>query len=217
MGVSFKFLQFLLFCTFSVHLFATDKIVVSGLFKDKAIVSINGKQRVLSVGVPSAEGIMLISANSEEAVIEVNNQKIHYKLGGHIGSAFKEPSGGNTVSIAPNHMGMYHVNGSINKFQAEFLVDTGATLIAMNSVHAKHFNLDYKRIGEQSVASTASGIVEIYIIDLATVLVGDIKLYNVKAAVHEGRFPEIILLGNSFLNRVKMERKGQLLKLQSIQ
>lgn len=201
-----------------MHLFATDKIVVSGLFKDKAIITINGKQRVLSVGVPSTDGITLISANSEEAVIEVDKQKKTYTLGGHIGSVFTEPLGGNTVSIVPDRMGMYHVNGSINKFHAKFLVDTGATLIAMSSVHAKRFNLgNYQRTGERSVASTASGIANIYVIELATVLVGDIKLNNVKAAVHEGNFPEIILLGNSFLNRVKMERKGKLLQLESMQ
>ena len=215
-SVLFRLLPLLVLCTVSMHLFATDKIVVSGLFKDKAIITINGKQKVLSVGVPNA-GVTLISANSEEAVIEVNNEKMHYKLGGHIGGDFKGPVGGNTVAIAPDRMGMYHVNGSINNFQTEFLVDTGATLVAMNSAHAKRFNLDYKGTGQPSKAETASGIVDTYVVDLATVVVGDIKLHNVKASVLEGMFPNTILLGNSFLNRVKMQRKGQILQLESTQ
>ena len=55
-----------------IHAYAVGKIKVVGLFKDKAIVTIDGKQRVLSKGKTSPEGILLISANSREAVIEID-------------------------------------------------------------------------------------------------------------------------------------------------
>ena len=45
-------------------------------------------------------------------------------------------------------------------------------------------------------------------------MVGGIKLHDVQAAVHDDDFPRTILLGNTFLGRVKMIREGQMLKLE---
>lgn len=197
-----------------MHVFAADKIVVSGLFKDKAIVTINGKHTVLTVGKPTPEGIELISANANEAIIEANQQRKKYSLDRSISSNFVGYQGGETISIAPDRAGMYRVNGSINGFQVTFLVDTGATLISMNEEHAKRFGLDYKSKGKQGVSETASGLSPIYIVNLDTVMVGGIKLNDVRAAVHEGSFPKIILLGNTFLGRLRMNREGQILTLE---
>lgn len=206
-------LAFLLF-TLSMSTLAADKITVSGLFKNKAIININGKQRLLTVGQTSPEGIILISANIREAVIEIDGNRTTYQLGGHISSQFKSPESGTIVHIAPDNGGMYRVNGSINGFQVKFLVDTGATLIAMNKHHAKRIGINYKFKGDTGFAQTASGISKIYLVDLKTVMVGGIKLHDIKASVHDDDFPKIILLGNSFLSRVKMNRDGQMLKLE---
>ena len=198
----------------STNVSAVEKITVSGLFKDKAIVTIDGKQRLLTIGKPSPEGVVLISANAKEAVIEVNGEQKTYTLGHHMGSSFKKSTGGKTVSIAPDRSGMYEVNGSINEFQVKFLVDTGATFISMNGNHAKRIGINYKVEGEKALSETASGLSDIYIVSLKTVMVGGIKLHDVQASVHDGDFPRTILLGNTFLGRVKMIREGQMLKLE---
>lgn len=203
-----------LLLTSSIDLFAIDKITVSGLFKDKAIIGINGKQRILKIGRSSPEGIVLISANTQEAVIEINGEQKTYRIGSHISSSFAKPTAGAIVHVAPDRGGMYRVNGSINGFQIKFLIDTGATLIAMNKHHAKRIGINYKLSGEPGFAETASGVSQIYLVNLETVMVGDIKLHNIQAAVHDGSFPGIILLGNSFLNQVKMNRDGPMLKLE---
>jgi aspartyl protease family protein len=109
---------------------------------------------------------------------------------------------------------MYQVNGSINEFQVKFLVDTGATLVSMNGRQAKRLGINYKMDGQESLSETASGLSKIYIVNLKTVMVGGIKIHDVKAAVHDGDFPRIILLGNTFLGRVKMIREGQMLRLE---
>jgi len=209
-----KLLQCLLLFFLSVNVFAVDKITVSGLFKNKAIVTIDGKQRLLKVGKPSPEGVLLISANAKEAVIEIDGEQKTYTLGQHIGTSFKKPTGGNTVSIAPDRAGMYEVNGSINEFQVKFLVDTGATFISMNKNHARRIGINYKLDGKEGLSETASGLNKIYIVNLKSVMVGGIKLHDVQAAVHDGDFPRIILLGNTFLGRVKMIREGQMLMLE---
>jgi aspartyl protease family protein len=193
---------------------AVEKITVVGLFKDKAIVTIDGKQCILSPGKTSPEGIKLISANSREAVLEINGRQETYSLGTHISGEFTPPASGTTVTIAPDSTGMYEVNGSINGFQVKFVVDTGATLISMNKHHANRIGLNYKMEGEESLSETASGFAKIYLIKLKEVRVGDIVLNDVQGSVHDDEFPSVILLGNSFLNKVNLNRDGALLQLE---
>ncbi|MEE8055699.1 MAG: TIGR02281 family clan AA aspartic protease [Gammaproteobacteria bacterium] len=209
-----KYLLFVLLLFFSGPLaFAVDKLVVLGLFTDKAVVEIDGKQRVLTVGKTSPEGVTLVSANSKEAILEVDGQRASYTLGTHIGSTFVGPSPQATVQIWPNETGMYLVNGSINDFPINFLVDTGATNIAMNGNQARRLGLDFKLEGTVGRAQTASGITKVYYVNLKKIKVGDITLHDVQAAVLEGDFPTEVLLGMSFLSKVEMNRRGRLLEL----
>lgn len=194
--------------------YAIDKIIVIGLFKDKAIITLDGKQRLLTSGETSPEGVTLISANSNEAVLEINGVRNHYTIGTHIGSRFRGPTGQKTVSIAADSQGMYWVNGSINDFQVKFIIDTGATLISLNKHQARRIGLDYKMDGKESLTSTASGLDKVYLMKLKKVTVGDIELHDITAAVHDSNFPEAVLLGNSFLSRIDMKREGGLMQLQ---
>lgn len=212
--IPLKLLQCLCLFILSTSIGVADNIIVSGLFKDKAVISVNGKRRLLSVGQSSPEGITLISANTKKAVLEINGQRNTYSLNSRIVSNFKKSGAGITVPIAPDNRGMYLVGGSINGFQVNFLVDTGATLVSMNRNHAKRIGIDYKK-GEKALSSTASGLSKVYIVNLETVAVGDISLHDVKGSVHDSDFPHIILLGNTFLGRVKINREGQILKLES--
>lgn len=195
-------------------IFAIDKIIVNGLFKDKAIVTIDGKQRVLKKGKESPEGALLVESDSRQAIIEINGQQEIYALGSHIGSNFKPPTEGKKLILAPDSAGMYNVSGSINGSHVSFIVDTGATLVSMNSDVAKKLGIDYKLIGKQGLSYTASGKSKIYIINLKKVKVGDIELHNVEGAVHEGNFPVITLLGMSFLGKLDMKREGRVMELQ---
>ena len=192
---------------------AVEKIVIVGLFKDKAIVRLDGKQRVLSTGTTSPEGVTLISASSKEAILEINGEQKTYTLGSHIGSNFKEPDDETTVTIVPDRGGMYNVNGSINGYQVSFVVDTGATFISMNRNYARRMGIDYKLDGDKGVSQTASGLAKIYMVNLKKVRVGNIELNDVAGSVHDSDFPAVILLGNSFLNRVNMSREGRVLLL----
>ena len=193
---------------------AIDKITVVGLFSDKAVIKVDGKQHVLSVGQTSPEGVKLISSNSREAVLEIDGEQKTYGLGTHISSNYEKPAAGKIVTVAPDGMGMYEVNGSINGFQVDFVIDTGATLVSMNKHHAKRIGLNYKLEGKESLSQTAAGYSKIYIVNLKKVRIGDIEIADVEGAVHDDDFPKVILLGNSFLNRLKLNREGALLLLE---
>lgn len=207
-----KFLALILLL-FAPWCMAVEKITVVGLFQDKAVVKIDGKQHVLAAGQTSPEGVKLISSNSREAILEIDGEQQSYGLGTHISSTYAEPVAGKTVTIAPDGSGMYEVNGSINGFQVNFLVDTGATFISMNKHHAKRIGLNYKLEGREGVSETASGYSKMYMVNLKKVRVGDIELSDVQGSVHDSDFPAVILLGNSFLSKVNLSREGALLHL----
>ncbi len=193
---------------------AVEKIVVNGLTQDKAIVTIDGKQRVLKKGKISPEGALLIEANSKEAIIEIDGKQETYTLGTHIGNTFNKPTGGKKLILVPDAGSMYRISGTINGAHVKFLVDTGATLVSMNGNIARRLGIDYKLIGRESLSNTASGTSKIYIVNLKKVKVGDIELHNVGGAVHDSDFPTITLLGMSFLGKVDMKREGRLMELE---
>jgi aspartyl protease family protein len=192
---------------------AAPKVAVVGLFKDKAILTIDGKQIVLRAGQTSPEGVTLVSANSEQAVLEIDGTQSAYQLGTHIGTQYAKPAVGPSVQIWPDGGGMYNVVGSINGYPVNFVVDSGATLVAMNRNQARRLGIDYRVEGTPGQSTTASGVVDSYYLVLDRVKVGDISLSDVDAAVIDADFPVEVLLGNSFLNRLEMRREGQMLEL----
>jgi aspartyl protease family protein len=59
--------------------------------------------------------------------------------------------------------------------------------------------IDFKNNSRVAESETANGLVTIYIVKLASVEIGGIKINNVEVAIHEGEFPSQVLLGMSFL------------------
>lgn len=198
--------------TISAATKAAGKITVVGLFKDTAIVVIDGRRRLLRSGDTSPEGVTLVSASSTEAVLEVDGERKRYTLGGQIGGSYAPPEQA-TVRIWPTPNRMYLVVGSINGYPVDFVVDTGATLVSLSGREARRLGIDYRVVGTPGRSSTASGIDKIFLVNLDRVRVGDIELRNVRGAVHDGDFPPATLLGMSFLGRVTMRQEGQVLEL----
>lgn len=205
-----KYFIFLLLYFISQLSLAAD-IMVLGLFKNKAIVNIDGIQHTLKVGIKSPEGVVLIWADSDSAILEIDGKEQKFKLGRHVSSSFKQKTMAEAKIIPTS--GMYSTVGFINGHQVDFLVDTGATWISMNANQARILGINFRYIGERSSASTANGIVPVYRVTLDKVRVGEIELTNVAAGILEGSSPHKVLLGNSFLNRVEMQRKGQVMLL----
>jgi aspartyl protease family protein len=83
----------------------------------------------------------------------------------------------------------------------------------MNKHEAVRFGIDYKLTGKPALTTTTSGTEAVYLVTLQSVKVGDIELTHVNAAVHDSDYPDVILLGNSFLNQVSIQRDGQMMHL----
>jgi aspartyl protease family protein len=109
---------------------------------------------------------------------------------------------------------MYKTVGSINGYTVDFLVDTGASVVAINSTLAKRLGIQYKLEGEETIVGTASGNTLAFSVSLDQVKVGDLMLRNIEAVIIEGNDPQTPLLGMSYLGRLKLNNEGQTLELE---
>ena len=191
---------------------ATDVRVV-GLFANAAVDNIDGQRHMLRVGKPPVNGVELIAADSQTATLRVDGQTRQFGLQREYTEGFAQ-SERQQVSIPRGEGGHFRVTGSINGQTVSFMVDTGATSVSMSSVQARRLGIDYALSGTPVRAATASSAVDGYQVTLARVKVGDIELSNVQALVLEGRFPLEVLLGMSWLSRVRMDEQDNLLLLE---
>lgn len=188
-------------------------IQVVALFSGKAVVMIDGRRRLLAEGQSSPEGITLIEADSKRAILEIEGERRQFPLGRRIGANYAKPSSKGAVVIYRDSGGMFHGAGAINGFAVNFLVDTGASMVAMNSGHARRIGLNYRVPANRIPIATASGQTMGYRIMLESVRLGDITLNRVDAVVIEGSSPGTILLGSSFLSRVHTQNDGRVMEI----
>lgn len=208
-----------LFCAGSAH--AATQLTLLVLSENKAMLHVDGNKRLLSVGEVSPEGVKLISVDSDAAVVEIGGRQETLRLG--MATIFidsKNPAeveatddfGPQTVSLWADQSGFFHVDGMINGFPVRFLVDTGATTVAISGDLARRIGLDLSQ-GRRGFASTAGGMAQMVGVSLNSVTVGDITLRNVDAGIIMGSFPETPLLGMSFLGQLDMVREGNRMDL----
>jgi aspartyl protease family protein len=202
--------------TFTAASAQAADISVTALFGGKAQISVDGgKPRMLSAGQTSPEGVKLVSADSKGAVIEFQGKRRNLALGSGMRIGGSELSAGNSgasVTLAADERGHYMTVGQVNGGTVQFLVDTGATAIALPSADARRLGINYLN-GQRGFTQTANGRAAAYRVTLDTVKVGDITLHAVEAVVLEGDGLKVALLGMSFLNRTEMKRDGQALTL----
>lgn len=207
-------------CVFGVALAAVaahssawaQSVSYSGSMGERALLVIDGAPRTMAAGSTQG-GVRLVSVNANAVVVEVKGQRQTLLLGGspvNLGST-NSAGGGTQVVLTAGLGGHFLTGGSINGRAVEFVVDTGATTVALSEAEADRIGLKYKNSPRRAV-STANGIVGAYRVLLDVVRVGDVQVYNVEATVSPQPMP-YILLGNSFLTRFQMKRENDQLTL----
>ncbi len=191
---------------------AAPDVRIVGLFRDRAVVLIDGQQRILRIGDTSPEGVRLIAADSAEAVFEVDGEEFRGTLDGRV-SARSRPATSQVVRILRDNRGMYTTAGSINGQPVTFMVDTGATQVAMNTAAARRLGIDYRVTGAPTGVTTASRVERAWAVTLDSVKVGDIELNNVAGVVLDSAQPSRVLLGMSYLGRLEISNDGRLMIL----
>lgn len=173
------------------------------LAQNTAILMIDGQQRALRAGSKSPEGVLLVSADGKQAVLEIEGKRKTITLSRGIVNQFKAANK-TEIRIASGAGGHYQTQGLINGYQVEFLVDTGATTIAMNHFVAERLGIDY-RAGTPITVNTANGPTKAFLVTLSSVSVGNIVVNQVSAAVSTTDSPSIVLLGNAYLSKVDLK------------
>ena len=188
------------------------EVALVGLYSGKALLVIDGgKPRSVAVGSRTAEGVQVLSIEDGAAQVEIDGRRQRLVVGQHSVSAGIDERDAATVNLNADVNGHFFAVGTINGAPVRFLVDTGATMVAMGARDAARANVDYRK-GQPATAMTANGPVNMWRVTLNSIRVGDIMLHQVEAAVHENDLP-IVLLGMSFLNRTEMRRDGTVMTL----
>jgi aspartyl protease family protein len=192
---------------------AAQTVSMGGSLGNNALLVIDGKPRNVAVGT-TVEGVRLVSVSGNDAVVDVKGQRLTLRLGDaqvNLGGRMSD-GGGRQIVLSAESGGHFFSNGTINGKTVRFLVDTGATTIALSQEDADRIGLDYKN-GQRGMSRTANGVVPVYRTTLTTVRVGDVQVYNVEATIVPSQMA-FVLLGNSFLTRFQMRRENDKLTLE---
>lgn len=116
------------------------------------------------------------------------------------------------VRLDPNRAGHYVAEGAIGGEQVTYLVDTGASYVAVSAEQAERFGL---RGQGSAYMRTANGEVEASLTRIPEMEVAGIRLQNVRAVIMPNMGGEV-LLGMNALNQIDWQRRdGQLILRQA--
>jgi aspartyl protease family protein len=185
---------------------AAQNVALVGVIGNKAaILAVDGgAPKTVKIG-QKWQGVSVLGVENDRATIEIGGKKRVLARGQHFGAA--TASDRQVATLGADARGHFIAEGSINGASVRFLVDTGATSVALPAADAKRLGIDYTR-GERLVSQTAAGPTTAWAVRLESVRVGEIELKGIEGVVIEQGL-EIALLGMTFLNRTEMKRDGQ--------
>ncbi|BCA96313.1 aspartyl protease [Legionella antarctica] len=112
--------------------------------------------------------------------------------------------------LSADKEGHYHIKGRINEYPVEFLVDTGATLVAIPQALADRLHIR----GRYPIKMfTANGEVTGSLTRLKQLSVGEFILKDVKAVIIPGNDNSLVLLGMNVLSQFNMVQQDMRLIL----
>lgn len=189
---------------------AAQTVALTGSLGSRALLVIDGVPRTVAVGA-SADGVRLVSLADGRAVVDIAGRRQTLVLGGSqvmVG----HPGKGGRIVLSAGDGGHYITAGQINGTTVQFMVDTGATSVAMTVAEANRIGLNYQQ-GQRIMLATANGNVPAHVVRLNSVRIGEVEVSGVDAVVAPREMP-YILLGNSFLSRFQLKTDNNVLTLE---
>lgn len=192
-----------------------QSVAINGTLGNKALLIVDGGfPKAVAVGEVH-KGIKVVAIQGEQITLEMGGKRVSMRVGdapASVGSGAGAQLSGGRVVLTAGPGGHFMSEGQINGRTVQFMVDTGATTIAMSVADAKRIGLNYQN-GQTVQMSTANGVTEGWRVTLNTVRVGDVMVSGVEAVVSPGSMP-YVLLGNSFLSRFQMNRNNDQMVLE---
>ncbi|MES2909797.1 MAG: TIGR02281 family clan AA aspartic protease [Pseudomonadota bacterium] len=191
-----------------------ESVALAGMLGNRALLIVNGSPPKTVGAGDTHQGVKVISTSGDQAIIEQSGKRITLRVGDapvSMGGTAGGGGKGNRIVLPAGQGGHFFAAGSVNGRAAQFMVDTGATAIAMSTSDADRAGINYKN-GQQTLVGTANGTVTAYRVKLDSVRIGDVEIYGVDALVTPSTMP-YMLLGNSFLSRFQMTRDNDQMTL----
>jgi aspartyl protease family protein len=113
------------------------------------------------------------------------------------------PASGRSISIQTDPRGHFLAEGRIDGQRINFMVDTGASMVALNETSAARFGLRPSRADYTATVTTANGTVKGARARLAMVELGELIVRDVDALVLPDEALSENLLGLTFLSKLK--------------
>ncbi len=176
----------------------------------KALLVVNGSAPKTVAAGETHQGVKVISTSGDQAVVEQAGQRQTLRVG-ESPVSLGASGGASRIVLKESGGGHFLTAGQVNGRAAQFMVDTGATFVAMSTADAERMGINYKS-GRSVRMSTANGDSAGYHIKLSSVRIGDVSVYEVDAVVTPQAMP-FLLLGNSFLSRFQMKRENSVMTL----
>jgi aspartyl protease family protein len=121
-----------------------------------------------------------------------------------------DASGVQEVVLKRNHFGHYVTSGTVNGTKVEFLLDTGASDVAIPAELADRLGLQR---GGPVQYQTANGTITAWRTTIDSVAIGPMVVHDVPASINPGMHDMEILLGMSVLKHVEFTQRGDSLIL----
>ena len=191
-----------------------QSVALAGMLGSKALLIVEGTAPKSVAAGETHQGVKVIATAGDQAVIEQDGKRRTLRLGDapvSLGGAGASAGRGTRIMLSESSGGHFMTAGQINGRAVQFMVDTGATSVAMSVQDAERAGISYKT-GQPVRMSTANGTTEGFRIKLNSVRVGDVEVFDVDAVVIPQPMP-YLLLGNSFLSRFQMRRENTLMTL----
>ena len=190
---------------------AAQAVALSGILGSKALLVVNGAApRGVAAG-ESHQGVTVVSVGRDDAVLEFDGARRTVRLG-EAPVSVGARGGSQRIVLAGDSRGHFVSQGQINGRTMQFMVDTGATTVAIGQPDAERMGLNYKK-GQPVRMTTANGVAQGWRLKLDTVRIGDVQVYGVDAVVTPQAMP-YVLLGNSFLTEFQMTRHNDQMVLE---
>jgi aspartyl protease family protein len=108
-----------------------------------------------------------------------------------------------TVTVRGDSRGHFQVEGSVDGRRLDFMVDTGASLVALRERDANKLGIFPSPRDYTGRSSTANGVIAVAPVRLPSLAINGIRVYDVGAVVIPDKALNVNLLGMSFLSRVR--------------
>ena len=180
-----------------------QSVALAGVLGSKALLVVDANApRAVGAG-DEYKGVKVIAVSKDDATIEVKGARRVVRLG-EAPVSVGARTGGRRVTLMADSRGHFMNSGTINGQVMQYMVDTGASTVAIGRPDADRMELKYQS-GQPVRVNTANGVAQGWRMKLDSVRVGDIEVFGVEAIITSQPMP-YVLLGNSFLSEFQMTR-----------